>query len=387
MPGRSKRSAESVVCHTFQHGDYIYNMLRPLIVHPDYDTMLIALRSHAGSSGAPQAVVLKAVDKYLPEHASKRMYEEARLARYLDHPRIASVLGIVYDDDQPYIAMQYIPGCFLASAIAAAVMLGRKLSPQAAAYVAAEVAEVLDYAHHCKDGTGQPLGIIHRAVSPVSVRLDSRGGVRLMNFGAAWCELRGRIDTPDRTLRGNPAYVAPEIVRSVVYGKGRRTHKPGGQPDKRADIFSLGLVLLETLIATHPLDSADKHWPTGEAQLPSDFRSEHGAFMPAKQLANRVLHFGPEQVKENTQDVPEPLRPIIARALRLAPDERYQSAAELQSDLLNYLSSCGAPYGSRELEAEVGALLKEATDHHFFVVSGGIERGLLRDSPVFRRKG
>lgn len=387
MPGKPKRGTESVIGHVFCHGNYTYDVQRPLIIHPDYDTMLIALRSQAGRSEVPQTVMLKAVDKYYQQHASHRMIEEVKLARCLHHPKIASVLGIAYDDKQPYIVMEYTPGCFLASAISAAVKLRRKLSPQAAAYVAAGVAEALDYAHRCVDDDGRPLGIVHRAVSPVSIRLDNRGGVRLMNFGAAWSQTRGRVASPATLLRGNPAYMAPETVLGFIPNKRNRSDSLLLQrPDRRADIFSLGLVLLESLTATHPLDPPDRRWPGEEDRLHPDFQSEHSAFIPAKQLANRLLQFDPESVAQDTRDVPEALRSIIARALRLDPDGRYHSAAEMRNELLSYLCSCGGPYGGRELEAEVSALLKEMTDQHFFAVSGGIERGLFRDSPVDGRK-
>jgi eukaryotic-like serine/threonine-protein kinase len=387
MPGRSKRRTESVIGHVFCHDNYTYDVRRPLIVHPDYDTMLIALRSHAGRSEAPQAVVIKAVNKYYQRQANHRMIEEVELARCLRHPKIASILGIAYDDKQPYIVMEYTPGCFLASAISAAVMLRRKLSPQAAAYVAAEVAEALDYAHRCVDDHGKPLGIVHRAVSPVSIRLDNRGGVRLMNFGAAWSQIRRRVASPATLLRGNPAYMAPETVLGFIPDKRNRSNSPPLQrPDRRADVFSLGLVLLESLTATHPLDPPDKRWPKGEDRFHPDFQSEHSAFIPVKQLANRVLQFDPELVAQDTRDVPEALRPIIARALRLDPNERYHSAAEMRNELLSYLCSVGVPFRGRKLEAEVSSLLKEVTDQHFFVVSGGIERGLFRDSPVDGRK-
>lgn len=388
MPGQSKRRTESAIGHVFRYMNYTYNIQRPLIMHPDHDTMLIALRSHAGRSEAPQAVVLKAVDKYYQQHATHRMAEEVELARCLRHPKISSVLGIAYDDKQPYTVMEYTPGCFLASVISAAVMLRRKVSPQAAAYVAAEVAEALDYAHRCVDDDGKPLGIVHRAVSPVSIRIDTRGGVQLMNFGAAWSQIRRRVTSPATLLRGNPAYMAPETALGFIPGKRNRSDSLLLQrPDRRADVFSLGLVLLESLTAAHPLDPADKRWPRGEDRFHPDFQSEHSAFIPVKQLANRVLQFDPELVAQNTQGIPETLRPVIARALRLDPDERYRSAAEMRNELLNYLRSCGEPYGGRKLEAEVSPLLKEATDHHFFAVSGGIERGLFRDSPVDGRKG
>jgi eukaryotic-like serine/threonine-protein kinase len=371
-PGGPKRGM------SFQVGDFRYEVLRPLVVHPDYDTLLLATREPL-QGGSVKLVVLKPIVMEHGREARHRALEEVRLSKALRHPNIATVYGYVMHDELPYIVMEHLRGCFLLTLMDAAWLVGRKLSPDFAAYVAAEVADALDYAHRCEDEEGNPLKLVHRAVGPMRIRLGENGRVKLTNFGAAYSELLGRIPTPPGLLRGDPAYIAPEILLGFLKPEARqRDRLTPRKLDGRADLFSLGLVLLEMLLSRYPLDPPDTLWEDIEQRFPPEVRAERSTLLPLETLANRVLHFGPDEVERAAKELPVPLRKVVARALRPNPAERYQSADDMRYDLRSFLHARqGRPYGAKEAEAELSDILKEASDLRKLAAHPDVERGVL----------
>ena len=376
MPRPPKRRGRAVL-FSFASGEFQYDVRRVLVSHPDFDTLWLANRKPL-RGGPARPVVLKEVVLSPSSNGFARVMEEVRLVQALRHPNISTVHGFATEGDKAYVVMEYLSGCFLGSAMDAAVLLERTLSPAFAAYVASEVADALDYAHRCEDEDGRPLQLVHRGVSPVRIRLGPEGRVKLTDFGAASADSFGRIPTPPDVLRGDPAYVAPEILRGFVaspQASGLPLHLRG--VDGRADIFSLGLVLLEMLTACHPLDAPSELWKDVPARFPPHVRSERPTFIELATLANRVLHFGPEQVERAVEEVPVPLQHTIARALAAEPAERHATAGQMRDELRAYLRNLEKPHGAREAEAELSGLLKEASDEALLVVASGMERGVL----------
>ncbi|OJH33389.1 protein kinase domain-containing protein [Cystobacter ferrugineus] len=366
----------------FQVGDFRYEAVRPLVVHPDYDTLLLATREPL-QGGSVKLVVLKPIVMEHGREARHRALEEVSLSKALRHPNIATVYGYVVHDELPYIVMEHLRGCFLLTLMDAAWLVGRRLSPDFAAYVAAEVADALDYAHRCEDDEGNPLKLVHRAVGPMRIRLGDNGRVKLTNFGAAYSELLGRIPTRRGLLRGDPAYIAPEILLGFVKPEARqRDPLTPRKLDGRADIFSLGLVLLEMLLSRYPLDPPDKLWEDLEERFPPEVRAERSTLLPLETLANRVLHFGPEEVECAAKELPGPLQKVVTKALRPNPAERYQSADDMRYDLRDFLHARpGRPYGAKEAEAELSEILKEASDLRKLAAHPDVEQGVLPEPP------
>ncbi|MCY1073635.1 protein kinase domain-containing protein [Archangium lansingense] len=367
----------------FESGSHRYSIQRPLVSHPDYDTLLLASRQHV-RGGPLKRVILKPILLGEERELRARALEEVNLSGFLRHPNIARVLGSAFTEEMAYVVMDMGHGRFLLSIMDAAVSVGSKLSHGFAAYVAAEVADALDHAHRAVDDEGRPLHLVHRAVGPMRIRLGYNGRVQLTNFGAAWSELMGRIPTPPRTLRGDPAYTAPEILRGFEKPKADQ-RDPLTPPalDGRADIFSLGLVLLEMLLARYPLDPPDRLWHDLEQRFPPEVRGERpSSLLPLETLANRLLHFGPEEVQQATEELPEPLRRIVARALRPEPAERYQTAGQLRDELRDFLQGAGQqPYGAKQAKAEVNRLFGEASDLDKLQAYPIVEIGVLPVPP------
>jgi serine/threonine-protein kinase len=348
---------------TFESDGFRYEVLRALLEHVDYDTLWLARCKPLKEKAPRRLVVLKQVEVPEGREGRTRAIEEVQLAEHLHHPKIARVFRLAEHQGAPFVVMEHSRGAFLATIIGSALLLGRKLSPALAAFIAAEVANALDYAHHCEDDRGRPLHIIHRAVGPMTIRLGRNGRVKLTNFGAAFSELLGRVPTPPKVLRGNFAYAAPEIIRSVSQ-KGRAGLLSPKGIDSRADIFSLGLVLLEIIAGNHPLDPQDVLPPEVSKhalRLVSGVRAEHSAWASIEVLADRLLRFGPEDVERIAYKAPAPLKQIAHRALLSDPAERYQSAAEMRDDLREYLRSLRQPFGAPEAAAELADILKKAS--------------------------
>ncbi len=308
----------------------------------------------------------------------RRALEEVQLARYLHHPNIAAVHGYAVYGGHPYVVMEHMHGCFLLTVMDAALQSRIRLTPAFASFVAAQVAEALEYAHRCVDDGGRPLQLVHRAVGPLRIHLGQGGRVKLTNFGAALSELLGRVPTPTGLLRGDANYLAPEILQNAL--NPARDAPDALTPrdlDGRADIFSLGLVLLEMSAASYPLDPPEALSPPVSMLLPAHVRSQRPPLLRLETLADRVLHLGPEEVRRASETVPEPLRRIVTRALRQAPAERYPTAGDMAAELHHYLGTLERPYGARELDEEVARILKHVADHRTLDAYGTVERGVL----------
>ena len=192
------------------------------------------------------------------------------------------------------------------------------------------------------------------------IRLGFDGRVKLANFGAAYSELRDRLKTPPGLLRGDPAYCAPEVLRAVMESTGSRADPLiGGAIDGKADVFSLGLVLLEMLLAEYPLDPTDTPVEGAPVGFSFPVRAERTTQLSLDVLAYRLLRFHPSEAERRLEFAPGPLRSIVRRALQPDPRERF-SAAEMREELLVYLGTVEPPVLAEEIAAELKAIFEAA---------------------------
>jgi hypothetical protein len=221
--------------------------------------------------------------------AMERFLGEARALARLHHPRIVPIYEAGRCGGQYYIAMALIEGRSLAEALDEEAPSCRR-----GAEIATGLAEALAYAHG--------LGIVHRDVKPANVRVDTEGGVYLMDFGIAYRPDSGEMPTPPGKILGTPAYVAPEQAR-------------GGQADvlPASDQYSLGAVLYELLCGRPPF------------------------FGPAAYVLVHTLHHDPPPLRELAPEVPRSLAAICRKAMDKQPDRRYASCHALGDDLRRWL--------------------------------------------------
>ena len=168
--------------------------------------------------------------------------DEARLSARLSHPNIVQTHEVGDSQGRFFMAMEYLEGQSLQALLAWLGGRGSRataapleaLSETMAAFIAAQVARGLHYAHELTDYDGTALGVVHRDVSPHNIFLTYRGEVKLIDFGIAKASAVNVTHTETGVLKGKIRYMAPEQVteRDV---------------DRRVDVFALGIVLWEML--------------------------------------------------------------------------------------------------------------------------------------------
>lgn len=250
---------------------------------------------------------LYAIKRLKPElradSAARSMFlEEARLAGMLRHPNVVSVLDVGEDADGPFLVMDYVEGLSVSRLVSRSQERQELLPVQICVRVVRQVADALHAAHELRDATGRPLGLVHRDVSPQNVLVGYDGVARLADFGIA--KALGRVS--DRTstglLKGKVAYMPPEQLQFE-------------EPDRRSDLFSLGVVLYEMLAGRRLYR---------EESLPES--------------ARRILKEPPPDIEDERPDVPPALVELLFSMLAKERAARPASAREVARRLESILA-------------------------------------------------
>lgn len=192
-------------------------------------------------AGEPRVVVLKRMLPHIANesNAQQMFAEEARLASQITHPNVVHVLGHGEIDGKPYLTLEYVPGCDLWRLNRRLTLESRKLEHDLVVYLIRQILSGLEAVHSAKDRSGGTLGIVHRDISPSNVLISIHGDVKIADFGIASANTNGfEADTAARA-NGKLGYLAPEQVS-------------GGVVDRRADLFSTGVIAAE-LFMRRPL--------------------------------------------------------------------------------------------------------------------------------------
>ena len=258
-----------------------------------------------------------AVKKILPTIAEdsefiKMFVDEAKIAVQLTHANIAQIFDLGCIDGQYYIAMEYVPGRDLRVIYDRCVRTGEKLDIACVCYIVSKLCEGLEYAHNKKDANNEPLGIVHRDISPQNVLISYEGECKLIDFGIAKAANKSSA-TQVGILKGKFSYMSPEQVS-------------GKAIDRRSDIFALGIVLFEMLTLKRLfLGSSD--------------------FSTLEKI--RKVEVSPPTLYN--PEIPEDLEDIVMKALQKDVSERYQTAAELQEDLQRFMFNHQMYYTAKDL--------------------------------------
>jgi len=199
-----------------------------------------------GPAGFRRHVAIKVVHEHLAADPTfVRMFlDEALLSARIQHPNVVHVEELGEADGTYFLVMEYVHGCTLSRLLKQLSKLGRRLSPDMAAWIAIQIAEGLHAAHDLTGDHGEALHVVHRDVSPQNVLLSETGHVKLIDFGVA--KARGRaLRTTSGSLKGKLAYMSPEQAR-------------GDDLDRRTDVYALGVVLWESLTGRRRFQAADQ---------------------------------------------------------------------------------------------------------------------------------
>jgi serine/threonine-protein kinase len=268
----------------------------------------IYIARSTGIGAFERHVVLKMIT---PERANDQtavsmFLDEARLAASLNHHNVAQVFEVGEDAGIHYLAMEYVHGQDLRALLAKAGAAGTRMPIELALIVASGTAAGLHHAHERRGPDGQPLGIVHRDVSPSNIMVGYDGAVKLLDFGIAKAAQRS-VETQSGVIKGKFAYMAPEQCR----GRG---------VDRRSDVFSLGIILYE-ITTQHRCFRAD-----------SDFDTMHRIVTGDVVRPTRVV-----------PGYPPALEAIIMTALASDPSQRYQSAGAVLEAIESFATASHMP--------------------------------------------
>jgi len=230
----------------------------------------------------------------------------------LSHSNIVQVLDLGEVEGRYFLALELVDGWTLDRTLKRAQAAGVPFPPALALYVTAEVGRALAYAH-AKVRNGQPLGIVHRDVSPHNVLLSGEGEVKLTDFGIAKAENK-KEQSLGNIIKGKISFMSPEQAS-------------GGKLDGRSDLFSLGTMLYVMITRRLPFDAA------------TDYETlmlvKSGDYLP------------PETARPGLN--PELYR-VIRKAMSKSPDDRYQKAEEMLVDVEQVMRLAFRAVGQTELQ-------------------------------------
>ena len=263
----------------------------------------VFLARHTGVEGFEKEIVIKRIRSHLSESPEfvNMFLGEAKLAAQLNHPCIVQIYDLGKIKDSFFIAMEYIAGRDMSAVIPKSKLTGIPFPLEYAFKIAGHVCEALYFAHTKADQMGSPLNIVHRDVSPENIRVAWTGTVKILDFGIAKAATQIH-ETKAGQIKGKVSCMSPEQVL-------------GKTVDRRSDIFSLGIVLYEW-ISGFKLFSGDNDLAImnniieGKIYPPSYFRD----------------------------DIPAEAETVLMKALEKNPQNRYQSAADMQLDIDAFLA-------------------------------------------------
>jgi serine/threonine protein kinase len=247
-----------------------------------------------GVEGFRRTFVVKRIlaEKAASQTFVKMFIEEARICALLHHPNVVQVYDFGNVNGSYFLAMEYLQGKDLSSLLRVLRAAKAAVPPGLAAFIAREAANGLHYAHSLRGANGQPLGIVHRDVTPSNVMLLFPGGVKVLDFGIAKATEAAKSE--GEGVKGKLGYLAPEQARD------------SSDVDGRADVFALGVTLWEMLVGRRLFAGKDD----------------------VETLQN-VLQKPVPAPSSIRPEIPAELDRIVLRALERQLDRRYATADEM----------------------------------------------------------
>ncbi|MBX3230952.1 MAG: serine/threonine protein kinase [Labilithrix sp.] len=248
-----------------------------------------------GEAGFRRAVAIKTMHASIADNPTSvaAFIDEARLAARLRHPNLVSTIDVAAEEGQLVLVMDYVHG----ESLARLVQLAQRVPPRIAVAITIAALRGLHAAHEILGDEGEPLGLVHRDVSPQNVIVGVDGVARVADFGVAKAAGRINLTSSDGGVKGKLAYMAPEQLS-------------GHELDRRTDVFAIGVVLWELLAGTY-------------------------LFLAASEAATvtRILHTPIASPSDHDPDVSPLLEAIVMRALSRSIEDRFATAREMADAL------------------------------------------------------
>jgi serine/threonine-protein kinase len=278
-----------------------------------------------GADGVERSVAVKRI---LPERARNPEFaamfmKEARIATTLRHANVIEAFDFGSENGTSYLAMEYLHGQDARRIVQTLAQTGTKLPREIAVASAIGIASGLHYVHERRDSAGQPLGLIHRDVSPQNIFLTTAGGVKLVDFGVAKAVHRVS-DTLVGRIKGKVTYMSPEQVR-------------GKQIDRRTDIFSLAIVLWELTVGRRLFEGVSE-----------------------QMVMNAIDELDAPAPSQMTPRYPPDLERIVMKGLARDRNVRYQTAEEMRIDLEEFARNHQLDVTARNVSSFVRSMLSES---------------------------
>ncbi|MGI9537140.1 MAG: serine/threonine protein kinase, partial [Desulfocapsaceae bacterium] len=276
--------------------------------------------------GFEKLIVIK---KLLAEYNSDRemvdiFIREARLAALLQHDNIAATYDFGEIDGEYFLAMEYLFGKNLHSVMVRAREHAELFGLSEALVIGSKICEGMEYAHNLDDLQHRPLNIVHRDLTPHNIFITYDGKVKILDFGVAQAELFDN-KTREGVVKGKISYMSPERLS-------------GEDVDSRSDIFSIGILLYE-MIGRRRMYQGD-----------------------TAELIRKCLTAEYENLKLILPELDPAVHNILDKALAVEVDRRYQSCAEMQSDIDELLFQMQLRGGYRLLKGAIRGLFAEEYD-------------------------
>lgn len=277
----------------------------------------------AGVGGFQRFVAIKRLHPHLAKEQEfvEMFLDEARLAAGIHHPNVVPILEVGASERGYYLVMEYIEGDTLARLLARAATTGGKIPPEISIRILLDMLHGLHAAHELKDEKGLATELVHRDVSPQNILVGMDGVSRITDFGVARAASRLSA-TRVGQLKGKIAYMAPEQAAGDT------------GVDRRADIFSAGIVLWEVL-ASRRLFKAENEAAT----------------------LSRVVSEPIPNLHELAPDIHAQISLVCMKALERDPDKRFGTCAQFADVLERATAAVGKIASPREVAAYVSEII------------------------------
>ncbi|MBW2524367.1 MAG: serine/threonine protein kinase, partial [Deltaproteobacteria bacterium] len=288
----------------------------------------IWLARELGAAGLERFVVIKRLLPHLARDPDivDMFVSEARFVARLVHPNVVQIHELCEDDEGYFLVMEYVAGCSVRELTSAARKAERLLPPDVAVCIVEQACRGAHAAHELKDPAGQPLGLVHRDISPHNLMVGPQGDVKLLDFGIAKATAAAEA-TRTGTLKGKQGYMSPEQCRTT-------------RVDRRSDVFTLGIVCWELL--------------TGQRLFK---RETEFTTMKAIEGSEAPL------VTEVRPDLPPAFDAVVARALDKDLEARWQTADDFRRVLIAAADEADIHFSRDSLAVHVMDLLGAKLEH------------------------